>query len=109
MRELWTRTAPTNMLLLIPGQGVGAVADLMSVELDDSVAAAPAVTLTLDVVHKPHMVNELTHHDKQTLDDKAHYHYFTPAGVSVDAAKFLAALKASGNHLQGENAVLVVY
>ena len=101
-RELWTRSVPTNMLLLIPGQGVGAVADLMSVELDESVAAAPAVTLTLDVVHKPHMVNEFTHHNTQTLDDDAHYHYFTPAGVSVDAAKFLAALKASGNHLKGE-------
>lgn len=101
-RELWTRTVPTNMLLLIPGQGVGAVADLMSVELDDSVAAAPAVTLTLDVVYKPHMVNELTHHDEQTLDNNAHYHYFTPADVSVDGAEFLAALKASGNHLQGE-------
>jgi hypothetical protein len=74
----------------------------MAVELDDSVTAASAVTLTLDVVHEPHMVNEFIDRSAQTLDNDAHYHYFTPAGVSVDAAKFLATLGASGNHLQGE-------
>jgi hypothetical protein len=98
-RELWTHTAPTNMLLLIPGQGVGAVADIMSAELSES--GPRVVTLTLDIVHNPRMVSELEDHPKQTLDEQAHYHYLIPAGVSVDAARFLAVVKAAGNTLQG--------
>jgi hypothetical protein len=50
-RQLWTHTAPTNVLLLLPGQGVGAVADMMSAELSESVPGV--VTLTLDIVQNP--------------------------------------------------------
>jgi hypothetical protein len=100
-RDLWTDTAPTNMLLLLPGQGVGAVADVVAAELSD--AGQAVVTLTLDVVHDPHIVSELAEHPKQTLDEHAHYHFFTPAGVSVDAERFLAMLEAAGGRLPGKD------
>lgn len=34
VRSAWARSAPTNVLLLPAGQAVGAVADVMSVELE---------------------------------------------------------------------------
>jgi hypothetical protein len=88
------------MLMLIPGHALGAVADIISADLTEE--GSPAVTLTLDVVHQPRMVSEFEEHPQQTLDDHAHYHFFTPAGVSVDAAKFLSVSQAAGNRLPGE-------
>lgn len=62
-----THTAPTSVLLLTSGSPVGAVADIMAVDMpgtEDSTEAV--VTLTLDVVHRPHAVSELHKHPKQT-------------------------------------------
>ena len=97
-RRLWTHTAPTNALLLLNGHPTGAIGDVMSVKLDaasPSTGAAESVTLTLDVVHQPKLISELQDHGKQTLDEHSHYHQFTPSGVAVDAAKFLAQLASS--------------
>jgi hypothetical protein len=63
--------------------------------------AEPTITMTLDVVHKPHIFSELQKHPRQTLDSHAHYHYYTPAGVTLDAAKFLALLKSSVGGIAG--------
>lgn len=79
----------------------------MSVEADDSVPGAPVVTLTLDVVHSPRMANELAEHDPQALEGEAQHYHFLTHRVSVDAASFLAAVKASGNHLPGEQLQLL--
>jgi len=110
-RDYWTHTAPTNVLLLPTGHATGAIADIMAVDMTDSAdGSAPAITLTLDVVHAPRIVNELQQHGKQTLDDDAHYHFFTPAGVTVDAKAFLALLASAGGSMQGEGApCCVVY
>lgn len=98
-RTLWTHPAPPSMLLLLPGKGVGAVADIMSAKLTES--GTPAVTLTLDIVHAPQTISEFEDHPLQTLDDHAHYHFFAPAGVTIDASKFLKALQAAGNQVPG--------
>lgn len=87
------------MVLLVPGQGFGAVADFLSADLVEE--GPPAITPTLDIVHTPRLVSEFEDHPVQTLDDHAHYHNFTPAGVSIDAAKFLRVLQAAGSNLQG--------
>lgn len=101
-RFLWAHTVPHNVVLLVPDQGVGAVAELISADLTET--GSPAVTLTVDVVHAPRMTSELVDHPKQTLDENAHYHFLTPAGVSIKAAKFLSVLQGAGNKLQGTGA-----
>jgi hypothetical protein len=100
--DCWTYTAPTSILMLMPGQGLGAVADVMSVKEEVTKTGTPAVTLTLDVVHAPHIFGEFDEHPKQTLDEDAHYHFDTPAGVSVDAARFLGVVQAAGGKLPGK-------
>jgi hypothetical protein len=102
LRTSWTHTAPTNVLLLPDGQPTGAAADIMSVEMSDESSASPVITLTLDVVHAPQVISELQEHPTQTLDDHAHYHFFLPEGVKLDAAKFMSLLKAQGGKLAGE-------
>ncbi|KAI8463858.1 MAG: hypothetical protein J3K34DRAFT_134260 [Monoraphidium minutum] len=87
------RPAPTSALLLVPGAPVAAVADIMGVTL---VPSGDAVTLRLHVVEDPHMVSELAAHNTQTLDTAAHYHLVPPAGVEVDARRFLEMAEASG-------------
>jgi hypothetical protein len=82
---------------------MGAVADIMSVETSDVTGSGPIVTLTLDVVHTPHFVNELEAHGVQSLDKTAHYHYLLPAGVTLDADKFLALLNAANGAVAGES------
>lgn len=97
-----THTAPTNVLLLTTGSPGGAVADIMDVEMLPSADnTEPTIVVTLDVVHKPDIISELQEHPEQTLDSHAHYHYFLPAGVTLDAAKFLALLKTSAGSFAG--------
>jgi hypothetical protein len=98
----WTHPAPTNVLLLPTGHSLGAVADIMSVEMSEVTGSAPTITLTLDVVHKPRFVSELQEHGAQSLDESAHYHYLLPAGVALDADKFLALLKTTNGAVAGE-------
>jgi hypothetical protein len=100
--QKWTHPAPTNVLLLPTGHSVGAVADIMSVEMSEVTGSAPTVTLTLDVVHKPRFISELQEHDTQSLDESAHYHYLLPAGVTLDAAKFLTLLETTNGAVAGE-------
>jgi len=96
------RIAPINVLLLTSGSSIGAVADIMdAVMLQCGDDDQPTITLTLDVVHTPHITSELQKHPKQTLDSHAHYHYFTPASVTLNAAKFLAMLKTSAGGMAG--------
>lgn len=90
-----THHAPVNCLLLPAGSALGAIADIMSVQAVNPTGSEPLIVLTLDVVHEPKLVSELTDHPHQTLDENAHYHFFTPADVTVDAAAFLNTLKAS--------------
>ena len=54
------------------------------------------VAMTLDVVHEPKLVSEFEQHEKQTLDLKAHYHFYPPEGVELSAAKVLAQLQSNG-------------
>lgn len=100
--QRWTHQAPTNVLLLPNGHSMGAAADIMSVEMSEVTGSGPTITLTLDVVHEPHFISELQEHDPQSLDESAHYHYLLPAGVALDADKFLALLKASNGAVAGE-------
>lgn len=55
--------------------------------------AQETVSLTLDILHQPRLVPELEPHPDQTLDSAAKYHFFMPAGVTLDAARFLALLQ----------------
>ncbi len=99
-----THTAPTSVLLLTPGSPIGAVADIMAVDMlqgDDNASSEPVIALTLDVVHQPHIISELKAHPKQRLDSSAHYHFHVPAGVTLDAAKFLDLLKDSAGGIAG--------
>lgn len=94
-----THTAPTNALLLLDGAAIGAVADIMSVDAD---TASSSISVTLDVVHTPGpAVSEFTPHGGQTLDKNAHYHFFTPADVSVDAARFLKLVEGAAKEPAG--------
>lgn len=95
-----SRDAPTNVLLLPAGSAVGAVADIMSVEAVNT-PSEPAIVLTLDIVHKPEVTSELQSHPTQTLDDHAHYHFYAPAGVSIDADRFLDMVKSSAHSFSG--------
>lgn len=63
--QAWTHPAPTNVLLLADGNPTGAVADIMSVEMSGTTEGS-VITLTLDVVHKPHVISEVQEHGVQT-------------------------------------------
>lgn len=74
----------------------------MAIEYMKSLTAGQStISLILDVVHTPKIVSELEKHDPQILDESAHYHFFTPAGVSVDAAKFVEFVQQQGQTITG--------
>lgn len=92
-RAAWTYHAPPNVLLYPDGETFGAVADIMDVTHDPT---SHTIKLTLDVVHQPNTISEFEDHpDQQLQGDAQHYHFFTPAGVEVDAAKLLRMLPAA--------------
>jgi hypothetical protein len=71
---LCPHAVPSSVLLLTTGLPIGAVADIMGVELLPSGdGTEPTIAFTLDVVHKPDTISELQQHPKQSLDDDAHY------------------------------------
>jgi hypothetical protein len=96
--KLRTWPAPPSVLLLTTGSPVGAVADIVDAEWMSSGDGSEPIILTLNVVHKPEIISELQQHPVQTQDSHAHYHFYTPAGVTVDAVKFL---KTSAGGLAG--------
>jgi hypothetical protein len=94
---------PSSVLLFTTGSPIGAVADILNVEmLPSRDGTEPTVSFTLDVVRKPDTISKLKQHPKQTLDDDAHHHFYTPDGVTVDADRFLTLLKTSTGRLTGE-------
>jgi hypothetical protein len=98
-RVAWAWTSPGSVLLLPAGQALAAVADIMNAAYDP---ATETVMLELEVVHDPDTLSEFESHPKQSLDPaEAHYHFYTPLGVTIDGPKLLAALKGSGK-LAGE-------
>jgi hypothetical protein len=48
------------------------------------------VTMTLRIVHQPHLLSEFDMHPHQTMDEHAHYHFYSP--LEISASKFLAML-----------------
>lgn len=96
-RHLWTHRAPPNILMLPSGQHFGAIADVVSVRLDQQ----GVLTADLEVVHAPQLVSELQEHPDQDLQDKPHYHFYTPPGVQLSATRLLDMLRP-GTKLQGE-------
>jgi hypothetical protein len=48
------------------------------------------VTMTLRIVLQPHLVSEFDMHPHQTMDEHAHYHFYSP--LEISASKFLAML-----------------
>lgn len=94
---LWTHSAAPSAMLLLPGQALAAVADVPHVAADGD-----HVVMTLDLVHNPHTFSELVKHGVQQHNSAAHYHFYTPAGVEVDAAKCLARMKQVSFEPPGE-------
>lgn len=97
----WKHLAAPSALLQWPGKGVAAVADFVDVSLENDNKTA---VLTLDIVHR--ILNNFSefviHSAQYTGDDRAHYHFFVPAGTVIDAARFQdmlkeAAFKPPGN------------
>lgn len=106
--RIWTHCSAPNVLLYptTNGAGFGAVADVLNVE--ESPDSDGAITLTLDIVHEPKIVNELEGHPKQTMDERSHYHWLAPQGIDVDANKMLSLVSSSGGMLQGACASMCV-
>eukprot|EP00775_Hariotina_reticulata_P002145 gene2145-2464_t len=90
-------------MLTIPGKDFVAIADIIRVDLatqpasnrstasnDDEGSPEEVFTMTLRVVHQPHLVSEFDMHPHQTMDERAHYHFFSP--LEISASKLLSML-----------------
>eukprot|EP00775_Hariotina_reticulata_P000481 gene481-750_t len=93
-------------MLTIPGKDFVAIADIIRVDLatqppsngdiandSEGVEQVPpdeVLTMTLRVVHEPHLISEFDMHPPQTMDEHAHYHFYSP--LEISASKFLGML-----------------
>eukprot|EP00775_Hariotina_reticulata_P000766 gene766-1074_t len=92
-------------MLTIPGKDFVAIADIIRVDLatqppnnsslgdDEAIEVGPpeeVFTMTLRVVHQPHLISEFDMHAHQTMDEHAHYHFHSP--LEISASKFLGML-----------------
>eukprot|EP00775_Hariotina_reticulata_P013887 gene13887-14007_t len=93
-------------MLTIPGKDFVAIADVIRVDLatlppsNDSITGGEnenhegppqeVITMTLRIVHQPHLLNEFDMHPHQTMDEHAHYHFYSP--LEISASKFLDIL-----------------
>ena len=99
-RSSWTEPSPSSVLLVPHGSSTAAVADVMDIAHDEQ---SGAISLHLELVHSPHTVSEFEAHGKQSLDvGEAHYHFATPPGVAIDAARLLASLSDAKLEVAGE-------
>lgn len=97
----WTHKAAPSAMLLLPGQRTAAVGDVQYVSKDGD-----AIDLTIDIVHKLHTFSEFKPHGLQYHDSRAHYHFHPPAGVELDAAKFLEKLPQDPTTIPGTKQLL---
>lgn len=89
-----------SAVLMLPGQAAAAVADIH--HLAATINGQDSVVLTLDIVHQPFTFSEFVEHGLQYYDERSHYHFHAPAGVELDAAKFLDKVEEARRAPAGE-------
>lgn len=96
----WMHKAAASAVLMLPGQAAAAVADIH--HLAAATNGQDSVVLTLDIVHQPFTFSEFVEHGLQYYDERSHYHFHAPAGVELDAAKFLDKVEEAQGAPTGE-------
>jgi hypothetical protein len=99
-RLRWNHLAAASAIVMLPGQAAAAVADVH--HLAAAQGQADTLVLTLDIVDQPFTFSEFVEHGLQYYDDRAHYHFHAPAGVELDAAKFLDKVQEAHGAPSGE-------